>query len=508
MKKHLIAAAIGAMGLASTSAHALNFTTNPTPDYVVYAGGGSAQANALYVAANQVLSSVDSYTDDTNCNESGTWRIIYGAAKANAIKDGTTTIASGKAVLFMYRFAGGTFTNGIGTVATGGNLAYPTVTNISSATSCGAAPHPTFKFVLGSTTTSIPDFGVSDEEVALFNSSRNVPGSYTSVTGGGGLQAFHPGTVLTTAQVNNLSQSSLYTNLVGIAVTTTVSAGTHPKTNFTKAEITNILTGSISNWNQLYADDGTQLPAQTMILLDRAPGSGTKAAVSTYFLNSPGSLAEGGALTPINEVSTGGGPIGAVPTTTCSSSVPAATAAGLVDVNEGSSSALYKDLQALSGRSCMAIGILGLEFAPEGQGGNYQFVKINGADPYSRITSAGHTIATYANQINGTYDLMFDNSFNYRTTSINGGGYSGDHTYHSAFINTFLSTLSANTLPGGNSGAFPAGVAGALLDPAIDDFTLAGCVTTGTRFGNSLSPLQLFADATTGASLGCNDPLN
>jgi hypothetical protein len=518
MKKHLIAAALASMGLASTSAHALNFTSNPTPDYIVYAGGGSAQANAIYVATNRVLTSMDSYTDDSGCAESSTWRILYGNTSA-AINDGKgTTIPSGKAVLFMYRFAGGTFTNGIKSVATATTLAYPTVANLSTSTACGGAPHATQKFTLGTTTTAIPDFGVSDEEVGLFNNTTNVPGSYTVVSG---FSNFKPGTPLTAAQQSNLSKNSLYTNLIGIAVTTNVYNGTatfaHPKTNFSKVEMVGILTGSVTNWSQLSADDGTQMPAQNMILLDRAPGSGTKAGVSTYFLLAPGANASGGALTPFNELTSGGGPVGAVPTAACTATgtVPAAN----VDVNESSSSSLFKDLQNMSPdgpsgttpaqSNCLAIGILGLEFSPETQGGGYQFVKINGADPYARTTSGGHTFATYANEINGSYDLMFDNSFNYRSAALNGGGYLGDGTVHSVFIKNYLTQLSANTLPGGgDSGAFPNGVPGALLDPAIDVFGTDKCVTMGTRFGNSLSPLQMFADATSGASAGCNDQLN
>lgn len=507
MKKHLIAVGIAAMGLAS-SAHALG--PSVTPDYVVYASGGSAQANAVYVATLSLLSSVDSYTDSSTCAESGSWRILFGTTTAQ-LDDGLgTTIPAGKNVLFMYRFTGGTFLNGIQAVAQASTATtYPAVADILNTTttvSCGGAPHATQKFtIVASLGGQIPDFGLSDEEVGLFNNTLNVTGTYTSV---GSLSKFTPGNPLSAATVANLTTNALYTNLVGIAATLPLYNGTwsspaHPKTNFTKSEVAGILTGSIKNWNQLRADDGTQLPNQKMILLDRAPGSGTKAAVSQYFLQNPVAKSGGGALTPYNETTSagGGGPTGSVPTATCSSTVPATN----VDFNEGSSSTLFADLSSMSGNNCLAVGILGLEFAPEVQNLNYQFVSINGADPYARVTSGSHTFATYANEINGTYDLMYDNSFNYRTASINGGGFLGDTTYHSVFINSFLTALSSSSLPGGVSGGvFPAGVTGALLDPFVSGAVT--CSTLGSRLGGSSVPLQLFTKAPT-AVPACNDQL-
>ncbi len=501
MKKHLIAAAIAATGLMATSAYALPPTT--TPDYVIYAGSGSAQANAHYWAAAQLLSNVDSYTDSATCAESGTWRVLFGTTKA-AYTDGKgTTIAAGKNVLYMVRFAGGTFANSIGAVANATTLSYPATSAVAGATACGGAPHATYKFASGfATATAIPDFGTSDEEVGLFNTPLNVPGSYTT---SGGLSVFHPGAVLSSTATANLTQNGLYVNLIGMAVSLSVYNGTgsfaHAKTNFTKAEIAGILTGGIQNWNQLFADDGTQMPAQAMILLDRAPGSGTKAATSVYFLLNPN--APGGALTPYNESPGGGGPVGAVPSTACSSTVPAA----FVDSNEGSSTVLFQDLQKLNTNGCLGIGMLGLEFSPETQGGGYQFVKINGVDPYARTTSGGHTFATYANEINGSYDLMFSNSYNYRTKNVNGGGFYGDGSAHSVFINQFQTTLGSASLPGGVSGQFPAGVPGALNDPAVTG-AQGACTTSGSHFGNSLAPLQLFLDATFGAAPACNDQLN
>ncbi len=502
MKKNLIASAIAAMGLAATSAYAL--PPGSTIDYTVYVGSGSAQANAHYWAATQLLSSVDSYTDSSSCAESGTYRILFGTTKATSTVGGVT-IPSGKNVLYMVRFGGGTFPNSIQAVANATTLVYPANSAFAAGgptnTGCPGAPHATYKLASGfATTSAIPDFGTSDEEVALFNNNLNVVGSYTAASGG--LSQFHPGATLSGTAVANLSQAPLYVNVLGMAVTNAVYTGAHPKTNFTKPEIAAILSGGISNWNQLFADDGTVMPTQAMILVDRTPGSGTKAGITNYFLVNPSS--PGGGLTPYNENTglSGGGPVGTLPTTACSTANPAA----FVDFNEGSNTSVFQALQSLNTNSCLAIGILGAEFAPEVEGGGYQLVKINGVDPYSRTTSGTHTIATYANELNGSYDLFVSNSFNNRTKNINGGGYAGDGTFHSGFIALFQAELGNGALPGGVSGAFPAGVTGTLLDPAVSN--PGACVTTGTHFGNSLAPLQLFTDASAGVQPPCNDPLN
>jgi hypothetical protein len=507
MKKLLIAAAVAAAGLTGT-AYALPPST--TPQYVIYAGGGSAQPNAAYWAATQLLQNIDSYTDGASCAQSGTWRVLFGSAKAQ-IGSGANAIPAGAAVLFMYRFAGGTFTNGIGNVATATGLTYPTLAAVAggSATGCGALPNPTYSIgTTPATESKVPDFGLSDEEVGLFNTKTNIPGTYTAVTGG---QKFNPGTPLTSAQTGNLNSTGLYSNIMGIVVTNKVYAGTHPKTNFTKSEVAGILTGTIQNWNQLYADDGTVMASQPIVLLDRAPGSGTKAATNTYFLQNPGTNLEGGNLVAFNETtsSTGGGP-----TTLASSLGSGATCSAYTDINEKSSTTLYQDLQFLNTNNCLAVGILGLEFAPETTGGGYQFVKINGNDPFGRVTCNGtHTCATYANVINGNYDLFYTNGFNVRNKSVNGASFQGDGSAVQNFVTAMSTKLNDGAIPGGVSGQFPAGVTGILLDPLFPGPTTAPnspCQTLGSRNGVSISPLAPALDASIigGAIPACSDQLN
>jgi hypothetical protein len=209
---------------------------------------------------------------------------------------------------------------------------------------------------------------------------------------------------------------------------------------------------------------------------------------------------------------TGGGPTpfglaSPVPASACTTtgSVPSA----YTQFNEASNQSLYQDLESLNGENCLAIGVLGLELAPEVNGTTaYQFVKINGADPYARVTSGSHVYATYANEISGSYDLFYTLSYNFRTGSINGGGYEGDGTYHSVFIDTLFNTFSNGLLPGGISGQFPLGVAGALLDPAVQG-AAGQCVTIGTRSLNSQKPLEYQTySVVSPTKFACNDQLD
>jgi hypothetical protein len=62
-RKTLIACAV-ATALGSGAALALD--PSVTPDAVLYAAGGSAQANAFSVAANLILDNQDSYSDSTS----------------------------------------------------------------------------------------------------------------------------------------------------------------------------------------------------------------------------------------------------------------------------------------------------------------------------------------------------------------------------------------------------------------------------------------------------------
>jgi hypothetical protein len=479
LKTSLVAAAV-ASALGS-SAYALGPTN--TVDFVVYAAGGSAQTNAAFWAATQFMNQIDSYTDQASGAESPSYRVLFGKTTKQI-----GTIAAGKNVLYFYKFNGGSFPNGVQPqVGAGSTVVYPTLASVAAATAAtGAFPAPTFKFTAALTNNQIPDWGISDEEVPLFNTQDNLNGIPQ----------------LTQTQVNSIAQTGIYNNLFGIAVTNNVYA---TKTNFTKAEIAGILSGTISNWNQLFNDAGAQMPAGGIALLDRGSGSGSKAAGSAYFLSSPGIAA----VHP-NSVTNTAGAGGAVGTGINAGYTGTVLAAGTQyqDVREASNSAIVADLKTAQAAGQRAIALLGLEFPPAlaqvGGANVYSFVKINGVGVDTGTAGdningghGGSSATKYTNAVLGTYDFFYQNSFNTRA------GFLAGTSDKAKFAQEVLADLSKSTIAGANAGlAFPSAVPGVLLDPVTVGSQDPG-VVLGSRFGNSSAPLQPAFDA---ANLG--GPIN
>jgi hypothetical protein len=437
----------------------------------VYAGGGSAQTNAAFWAATKFLNQIDSITDQASGADSPNYRILFGKT-TKAIG----TIGVGKNVLFFYKFNGGSFPNGgLPQVGAGVNLLYPTLTQVTgSTTATGAFPAPTFKLTGTPTDSKLPDWGISDEELSLFNTTDNLNGTPAL------------------ASINS-AQTGVYLNLFGVAVSNNVFA---TKKNFTKQEIAGILAGSISNWNQLFDDSGAQMAAGGIALLDRGSGSGSKAAGSAYFLNSPGP----GAVHPNSVLNTAGAG-GAVGTGINSGYTSTVLLAGTQyqDVREASSGAIVSDLALAQSRGQRAIAILGLEFPPAASGNVYSFAKINGVGVDLGTGTADNINTThggatkYSNAVTGAYDFLFQNSFNTRPGFIGGAG------NNAKFAAEVLADLQKSAIAGANAGqAFPLAVPGVLLDPLTVGSQDPG-VILGSRSGNSLAPQTPAFDA---ASLG------
>ena len=495
-RKGLIACAVAtAVGTALGSNAAFALDPSQTPDFVLYAAGGSAQANAFSAAANQILTSPDSYSDSTTgCADSGAYRVWFGAT-TNAITFNGATLAAGTKLLMLYKFNGGSFPNGVAPQVGGGStLNYPQTsailsTNTTSQT-CTNAGAPKFFYSDSGliTNAQLPDWGVSDVEVGMFQGFNNPGTCATNVTTANCLGGPAPAVG---------ASDGIYDNLFGIAVTHNVFASAHPKTNFTRGEINNILRGSITNWNQLYADDGTQLTAGAIAYLDRGPGSGTKASGSQYFLGYPGSGAS--ANKPRSAVL---GYTGTSLNTACTT---------FQDVNEGSTSAVIADLLAAQAAGCRALAILGLENPPafhQVAGVNqYDFTAINGIHVDSAngttddINGTGST--TYRNAVTGLYDFFFQNSFNTKSGFLAG-------TSAGALVanQVIVQMQAAGFTAAGSGNAFPNAVSGTLQDADKLAAPAAGG-TMATRNKISPSPMQLHFNATSataGVPLG-SDPL-
>jgi ABC-type phosphate transport system substrate-binding protein len=106
----------------------------------------------------------------------------------------------------------------------------------------------------------------------------------------------------------------------------------HPKKNFSRAEVEGIIEGTISDWSQLFDDNGAQMAAGGIVFLDRGEGSGSKASGNQYFLCYPGCGAS--ARPPFSSLNNYTGTTATIAETS-------------QDVAEASSSTLIADLKAL-----------------------------------------------------------------------------------------------------------------------------------------------------------------
>jgi hypothetical protein len=487
-KNTLIAAAVAA-ALGTSSAYAVAPST--VPGDVEYMGGGSAQANAFYVAACKLMSNVD-VISDAGATLSGDYYILYGTLTTT-----TGTVAAGTNVMMIYKFNGGSFANGLAPDANAGatTLIYPSLASIEAATAvAGTTPGtacttglPTYSMTNTLETTGrAPDFGLTDVEPTMFQGFNNpsaADGGYPKNDNGGAPPA--------------TTSDGIYDNLFGVAVTDNVYTGAHPKTNFSRAEVEGIIEGTISDWSQIYADDGTALAAGGIIFFDRGEGSGTKASGSQYFLGYPGDGAS--ARTPFS--ASGGYCTAGKTLTLCD----AAFGQISLDIAEGSTNAIISDLALAKSHGLRAIAVLGLENPPaknQVAGANtYDFTKIDGVavDTGAAGDSINGTIATsYINVVKGYYDFYFQNSFNTRATLT---------ANPLAFANAFKTQMTLATFVGANAGAgFPTAVSGTLLD-ADKAAAFAKGVTLNTRNKVSTAPLQPFFTATSGAIPVSSDPL-
>jgi hypothetical protein len=465
-------------------------------DYTFYAAGSADEIPAVYWAVTSMMypGTVDVYTDSSTGGPSSNYLIISGEVCFFDANTCTSLFDSGyiPPILFIYRINGSDFDNGIvPQVGAGSTLSYPATASLLNATtvrSQTSLPLPTYKFDPADCLPSacgvnaqVPDWGLLDEEPSLFNFFANRNGD----------------PALTMLPYN---VQSLYNNVFGIAVTNTLYNGTptlpHPKTNFTRAEMVGILRGTISDWSQLFGDDGAPLTAGPIALLDSGSGTGLKVAGNQYFLSYPGSATGygGGALYPESvsgtNVNNYTGTALTLPITNHQ------------DVKESSSIAIVNDLQSANAAGVRAIAILSLQYPPAGN--QYSFTKINGVGVDTGTTGDninGTSATKYTNVITGNYDFFYQSSFNTRS------GFLGNGTANAIWAQYLQTQFLSPNISGAHSGRqFPFAVPGVLLDPNTTKSAETGTVY-GTRKGISAAPLQLIFDASSSLSPLGSDPL-
>jgi hypothetical protein len=500
-----------AVALGTNAAHAVVPTT--TPGLVVYSGGGSAEPQPIEAAFCRLFNNVDNYTDATTKGAaSSDYLVLYGTA-INAIG----SIPAGTNVLYFYKFNGGSYVNGgipqAGSQSAAGtaqNLTYPTTASVLGAslltagtqgTVCTAAQKglPTFGYTPTLTNNQIPDFGITDVEVPLFNNFNNP-------------------TTLPLARVG--SPSLVYDLVEGVAVTNSLFTGVGPsgaalpginkKTNFTRAEVAGILSGNVTDWHDIYADNGSPVaPAGTgIILIDRNVGSGTKAGGTSYFLGFPGLGASVEPNSVSNLAQTGNGAGGVNGAGYGPKLVLSQTSQ---DVMDTSSAAVVQDLTSAnnaSSGSLLAIAILSVDNPPalnQSTGGNpYDFVRINGVAMDGNTSTDninGSTGSSYINVINGSYDFFYQVNFNERS-----GFSTGAPANNAAFAAGLKAVLQSPTLAGVNANAqFPLATNGIVIDGDTAS-SLAKGVTVTSRGGSSSSNPNVVLKVAGSAIPTGNDP--
>ncbi len=463
IKMSLVAAAVAlAIG---TEAQAFGPTI--TPDVTIYMGGGSAQGGAFLAFAEKLMTAgFDVYTDSACGTQGANYRAVFGTGAAT-LPGGAAMPASlaGKKIFIEYANNGGTFKNGIDGLVRANAVDFQTF--LGNSTACAAGSATSFTVTNAATKANfVPLIGLSDEEITLFTG-VNVPVGSAAIT---------------PAELAGSSQQPIYENVFGIAENTLLAA---QKTNFTKAEVTAIFNGSLTDWSSITDANGNALPAGPITIIDRSAGSGSKAAFNEYFLHNPGTAGAGGILPPL-DINGSVGNCGA-PATHGSGSYDNTTGG---DCAESSNGNVKAGLNNANTAGVRAIGILGLEFQPAATD-HFSFASLNGVvvDGVTAKT-CGNAVANAfepAKVVSGAYDLFFTNSLNVRTKSVKGAPFKGDNTVNSDFITAFTTVA---TDP-----ATEVSVPGVLLDPNVVGGPAGNpydaCITKGTHNGNSTQALQL-----------------
>jgi hypothetical protein len=456
IKMSLVAAAVA----LAIGAEAQAFGPTVIPDVTIRMAGGSAQGGAFLAFAEKMMTAgFDVYTDTTCGTQGANYRAVFGTGAATL-----PASLAGKKIFVEYANNGGTFKNGIDGVVRAKPVDFQTF--LGNSTACAAGSATQFTATTAATANFIPLIGLSDEEIGLFTG-VNVPAGFSAINAN---------------ELLNISQQPIYENVFGLAVNALLAA---QKTNFTTAEITAIFTGALTDWSQFTDAAGNPLPAGAITVIDRAAGSGSKAAFNQFFLHNPGSFVAGGALTPA-DVNGSVGNCGA-PATHGTGSYDNVTGGVCAESSNGNVKAGINNANTAGAR---AVGLLGLEFQPGGSD-HYSFASLDGV-AVNGVTAktCGNAVANAfepANVVSGAYPLFYTNSLNVRTKSVNGAPFKGDGTVNSDFITAFTA---AATDP-----ATEVSVPGVLLDPNVvggpSGAPFDACITRGTHNGNSTGPLQL-----------------
>jgi hypothetical protein len=434
MKMKPIVAACALAIAASAPAFAYDPTTT-TADFVVRIGGATAQDVAFETIARSLMLSTNFdmiFNDKTvdggaydPANDGNDFRAAFG--DADDTKLGNTGAYIGKKLLIVKRSKGGSW-YGVGPVANGDKVYWmnpqlggtPCTLNGGTTWICNTA--------IANLITAVPDLGMSDVEPDLFKIAANRPtGSSISfnVAPESAMKAYTGGATPTPVYA------------LGFGVQANKNAPIDFAKGLSHAEYAGIMTGAVTDYNQLAAFTGSG--SVPIVLCRRNNGSGTQAAAQAYFLNQGcGANSNTAAVRTTTTAPTGSG-----------------NAYAIVGNESGSNAT-----GCINGTD-QGIGVVSLEGQPDA----------TGADAIFPVTNRKWVA------INGVAPVTGDNVSTFNTDSMKSGHY------------PFFVESTFNVADGSKGGAVPAGIAAAVATGWIAQATLPSnmaLIIPGSTTGQTL----------------------
>lgn len=280
----IAAAVAAALGVSATSfaAPPPSLSAAASAAITLYVAGSSAAKNGIISALQTNL-----------CGSAANALTISSTGNTNFFAVSCTVAASsglsfaGQVATVYYRDEGGSVVGALPIVSGKQinqlNLADTTdvtctTTTCNAAINGSSASNGTTDSFTGAVVKKAVQLGITDLEPAVFiGANDNYPSAYSTAVYG----------VATPVQMANLSSTAqpLFQQVFGIFVNTTGGAFRNTTLSLSKATITNILQGNVSDWSQVSDTSGNSVTTSSLpiTLTNRESGSGSRAGASIYF---------------------------------------------------------------------------------------------------------------------------------------------------------------------------------------------------------------------------------
>ncbi len=372
MKQVSIACAVALAGI-SGQAFALTPTASANASIKLFISGSSAQQQSLGALAQSICQSgsIDVFGSGSPTVNGKDYRAYSCTIKTTAQDNTIPASIAGQSVLIVDRAKGGSIYGVLPVsrstaidkmVVSAAGCSTQAVSTINTAGKVGGTGTTYPLWQCTTTTTAVPDMGVSDVEPAMFAAQINIDINSTPD---------YYANPYNSTDANALDIKPELGAVFGIPVSNTIGGVANAVTSLSKQQVAAIFSGTYYDWHQV----NPAIPSGTSInICRRVAGSGTQAGTNAWFMANPCLTPFGGSLTPLTDNG--------------------------ANVIENSSSGNVASCMNSHGN---AIGLLGVETVP-GTGDSWHFADIDGQS------------ASTANAAQGKYDFFVESTFQYRTT--------------------------------------------------------------------------------------------